>query len=186
MATFQSKQLAQKVVQKPRLAAIHYAKGFHIDGLLATVCDRLRAEGVVLGGLLQICEREDSKACRSDVHAVDLCTGETFNIWDDNEGPHRTCRLDESGLDAAAAAIDRAIAAKVDLLIVNRFGRAESQGRGLCDRFATAAAAGVACLTCVRESYVEPWNTFNGGMGYALSTDPDVIVRWAVSCKAQP
>ena len=48
----------------------------------------------------------------------------------------RGCRLDERGLLDAEPAIMAAIADRVDLLVINRFGRAESLGRGLLGCFA--------------------------------------------------
>ncbi|MEO1544248.1 MAG: DUF2478 domain-containing protein [Pseudomonadota bacterium] len=162
------------------LAAIHYAKGFHIDGLLADVCTELQVRGMRLGGLLQICETSGAvSTCRTLVHAVDLRTGQHFDIWDDHENAVGSCRLDEAGLDRAAAAIDTAISERVDLLIINRFGRAESRGRGMCPRFASAVEASIPVLTCVRPPYDQAWSTFHDAEAQQLSCDLEDILGWA-------
>jgi hypothetical protein len=86
--------------------------------------------------------------------------------------------LDERGLIAAAPAVDVAIAARVDLIIINRFGRAESRGAGLLPSLARAVAEGIPVLTAVREPYVDAWRQFHGGLATDLEPDIDAVVRW--------
>jgi hypothetical protein len=57
-----------------------------------------------------------------------------------------------------------AIAEGIDLLVINRFGRAESLGRGLLGCFTAAMEAGVRVLTAVRVPYVEAWAAYHGGL----------------------
>jgi hypothetical protein len=109
---------------------------FDIDRLLVQVCQRLALRGVRLGGLLQISTGAKG-GCASTVHVVDLRTNAAFNIWEDRACA-RGCRLDEGGLAAASLAIDKAIADRIDLVILNRFGRAESLGGGLLGSLTSA------------------------------------------------
>ena len=69
-----------------------------------------------------------------------------------------------------------AIDGHVDLLILNRFGRAESLGRGLLRCFAEAVDAGIPVLTSVREPYDIAWRDFHGGLGIDLAADFEAIV----------
>jgi hypothetical protein len=68
-----------------------------------------------------------------------------------------------------------AIGDRVDLLVINRFGKAESLGRGLLAVFTAAIEAGVPVLTAARHPYEQGWERFHGGMGHILHASPDAI-----------
>ena len=159
------------------LAAIHYPKSFHIDWLLSQACSGLSRTGLELGGLLQL-STGGAGGCATSVHAIDLRSGEAFDIWEDRGVCSQGCRLDEQGLVLASAAIERAIEDKVDLIIVNRFGRAESLGRGLLDHVISALDAHIPVLTAVREPYDEAWARFHGGLAADLANNYAAICGW--------
>ena len=163
----------------PPLAAIHYTRGFDIDRLLIEVCAELSVRDVRLGGLLQISTGERGGNCAASVHVVDLRTRRSFDIWQDRGPCARGCRLDESGLAEAEVALREAIADHVDLLVVNRYGRAESLGRGLRSSFDEALCAGVPVLTAVRSPYDDGWSAFTCGTSISLDSNKQDIVAWA-------
>jgi Protein of unknown function (DUF2478) len=167
------------------LAAIRYAHGFDVDRLLVTVCRRLSRDGVRLGGLLQISTGAKG-GCASSVHVVDLRTQAAFDIWEERGACAKGCRLDERGLAAATPVIDKAIVDGVDLIVINRFGRAESLGSGLLACFSSGLSAGVPVLTAVRAPYDVAWTTFHGGLGLELPDNDQAIVSWAHSVLACP
>jgi hypothetical protein len=74
-----------------------------------------------------------------------------------------------------------ALADGVDLLIINRFGRAESLGRGLLGGFSAAIEAGVAVLTAVRPPYDQAWYAFHGGCAHDLAPEMQEILDWALA-----
>jgi Protein of unknown function (DUF2478) len=170
-----------------RLAAIAYERGFDIDRLLVAACERLARRGVRLGGLLQISTAAKG-GCASTVHVVDLRTNTAFDIWEGRGACARGCRLDEGGLAAASQSIDKAIADRVDLVILNRFGRAESLGGGLLGSLASAVAAELPVLTAVRAPYDQAWAKFHGGLAKDLPADVVSITAWAhhVTADARP
>jgi hypothetical protein len=165
-------------LQPIRLAAIAYDRGFDIDCLLVTACKRLSRRGIRLGGLLQISTGAKG-GCASTVHVIDLRTNTAFDIWEERGQCARGCRLDEGGLAAASRALEEAIADRVDLVIVNRFGRAESLGRGLLSSFSSAVAVGLPVLTAVRAPYDAAWTQFHGGFGCALAPEIEAILGWS-------
>jgi hypothetical protein len=162
------------------LAAIQYQRGFDIDELLSRSCAQLRSVGVRIGGVLQQSSGEQGQ-CASLVHVVDLRSGRTFNIWEDRGACAVGCRLDERGLVDAEPALMAALADGVDVLIINRFGRAESLGRGLLGCFSAAIEAGVAVLTAVRQPYDQAWYAFHGGCAHDLAPEMQVIIDWALT-----
>lgn len=161
-----------------RIAAIHFQRDFHIDGLLADLCRRLAGDGLKMGGLLQQ-SSGGAQGYPSSLHLVDLRSRATFDIWEYRGAHAQGCRLDEAGLLDAAHIIDKAIDDRVDLLVINRFGSAESLGRGLLPYFASALEADIAVLTSVREPYVDAWRQFHGGIASEFGTDPAALLAWA-------
>lgn len=169
-----------------QLAAIHYSRGFDIDRLLLDVCAELTRAKARLGGLLQISTGVRGGNCADSVHLVDLRSGQEFDIWDDRGQCAKGCRLDESGLAEAECVLEIAVTDRVDLLLVNRFGRAESLGRGLRGSFEAAIAAGVPVLTAVRAPHDEAWRSFHGGLGQELVSDLESVVAWSMRMVARP
>jgi hypothetical protein len=166
------------------LAAIQYQRGFDIDELLFRSCAQLRSVGIRIGGVLQQSSGEQGQ-CASSVHVVDLRSGQTFNIWEDRGACAVGCRLDERGLVDAEPALMGALTQGVDVLIINRFGRAESLGRGLLGCFSAAIEAGVAVLTAVRPPYDQAWHEFHGGCAHDLSPEMHHIVEWVLAATAR-
>ena len=168
--------------QGPPLAAVIYQRDFDVDDLLLRACDELRSLGARLGGVIQR-SSGDRGHCASAVHVVDLCSGQAFDIWEARGACARGCRLNERGLVDAEAPIASAIAERVDLLVINRFGRAESLGRGLLGCFAAAIEVGVPVLTAVRAPYEDAWRGFHGGLARDLPPDRSRVIDWAMRAK---
>ena len=161
------------------LAAIGIPRDFPIDDLLLAACSELRRLGVRVGGVIQR-SSGDRGQCASSVHVVDLRSGDAFDIWEARGACAHGCRLDERGLVDAEATILAAIADGVDLIVINRFGRAESLGRGLIGCFTAALEAGIPVLTAVRAPYDEAWRNFHGGFGQELFAEASQVVGWAM------
>lgn len=164
-----------------QMAAIHYPRGFDIDRLLVDVCAELASSGLKIGGLLQLSTGERGGSCAATVNVVDLRTNKAFDIWQDRGPCARGCRLDEAGLMDAETVLRAAIDERVDILIVNRFGRAESLGRGLRGAFAHAIEAQIPVLTAVRAPYDAGWNDFHGGVAGHLDCNVSDVISWALS-----
>jgi uncharacterized protein len=90
--------------------------------------------------------------CAQSVLVAELRSGNIFDIWDRRGKGTRGCRLDENALQDADPVLRAAIADRVDLIIINRFGRAEGLGRGLINNFAVAIEVGIPVLTAVRSA----------------------------------
>lgn len=160
------------------LAAIRFAPEDEIDTLLADVAGTLRAEGWRVSGALQLRGKVRS-ACRcSDMDLRLLSDGRLFRISQPLGNGARGCRLDPGGLAACSAALEQEIAAGCDLLILNRFGKGESEGRGFRDLIGMAIAADIPVLTAVRETYAAEWRVFGRGVSIDLPPDRSAILAW--------
>lgn len=163
---------------EPKIAAIHYPRGFDIDRLLLTICNRLTPH-YRLGGLIQEIEGSQGGTCATSVRVFDLRTREEFNIWEDRGTCSSGCRMNERVLTEAGSVLDAAINDRVDLLIINRYGRAESEGRGLLSSFSRAAIIGIPVLTAVRPPYDQEWSRYHGGSAVDLPCEDLIICKWA-------
>lgn len=161
------------------LAAIHYERGGNVDALLLQTCDALRAQGLRPGGVIQR-SSGDFGDCATSVDVVDLRSAVAFGIWEARGVCASGCRLDERGLIDAEATIVASLGEGIDLLVINRFGRAESLGRGLTGCIAAAIEAGVPVLTAVRPPYDAAWRAFHGGLAEDLPADSRSVIGWAV------
>ena len=160
-----------------RLAAIGYEAGFPIDDLLRRVADRLRADQVALAGALQENIGGIPGQC-SAMTLVDLSSQRRFGISQDLGLQSEGCRLDPQGLSEVGALLDRPFDLRTELLLLNRFGKAEAEGRGLRSVFARAIDAGIPVLTAVRPPYREAWAQFHGGLAVDLPTDLERVLAW--------
>ncbi len=160
-----------------RLAAIRYEAGFRIDEFLARVAKQLRAEDIRLGGALQENAPGADGRC-AGMSLVDLATRTRFHISQDLGSQAEGCRLDTQGLAEFVVLFDRASQKNVELLILNRFGRAESEGGGLRPVFAHAVEAGIPVLIAVRAPYTNAWAQFHAHLASDLPTDLDTVLAW--------
>lgn len=163
-----------------RLAAVVYDAGFKIDDFLTRVADRLGADRINMAGVLQENAGDEAGVC-SAMTLVDLTSRGRFRISQDLGSQAEGCRLDAHGLAEIGALLDRPLGHDVDLLMLNRFGKAEAEGGGLRSAFVRAMEAGVPVLTAVRPPYIEAWSRFHGRLAVDLPSDFDAVLAW---CRA--
>jgi nucleoside-triphosphatase THEP1 len=131
-----------------KLAAIIYRPVDDVDGLLATFASDLICEGSRVGGVVQR-NTKGARGSRELMELIDLMTGESIRICQELGSGAGACKLDPAGLAEAATAVSRAVAANVDLVIVNKFSKQEAAGGGLRAEIAEAVMAGRPLLTAV-------------------------------------
>lgn len=68
-----------------------------------------------------------------------------------------------------------------DLVILYRFGRAESEGYGLRQVLEHAVSEDIPVLIGVREEFRDLWDQFHGGLGAALPPDLHSVLAWCKS-----
>lgn len=168
----------------PLLAAIHYEIGFDINQTMRDVVMHLRKDGFAVGGVIQETE-VDADSCFSSINIVDIRSGEAARITQEQGKESRGCKLDPRGLASISHCITDAIDAGVDLIVINKFGRAESEGGGLLSCIAAAISAGLPVLTTVRQPYRESWHAFHGGLATELLPSLQEIIKWCEVARTQ-
>lgn len=164
------------ITDSVRLAAVVYRTGFQIDDFLSRVADRLRADRVGVGGVLQENVR-GAEVC-STMTVVDLASRSRFQISQSLGSQAQGCRLDARGLADMAALLERTLTRDIEVLILNKFGRAEAEGGGLRSAFERAIEFGIPVVTAVRPPYTEAWSHFHGRLAVDLAPNLDVVLAW--------
>lgn|SRR6478735_935535 len=162
------------------LAAIPYASGSAIDAFMQGLAAQLRQRGLRLGGVVQ----HNDDACDDRCMAMsleDLGSGRRFPISQDLGAAAAGCHLDAAGLAAASAAFAGALAERVDLVIVNKFGKQEALGEGLRQEIADAVMAGLPVLIAVRHDFLPAWRDFAGDDWVELAADAVAVERWVAA-----
>ena len=147
------------------------------DELLRKLAERLRAEGLPLAGAVQVNEdRGPAYKCHMDLHI--LSGDDVVRISQDLGSLSRGCRLDPAGLERAVGLVGAALDGGARLLIVNKFGKQELDGRGFCPVIGEALAAGVPVLTAVNAGNLEGFEAWSGGMGERLDATSGALNAW--------
>lgn len=158
------------------------------DPVLATLAADLAGRGLRCCGTVQIntakdnCGRADAGPCDMDVRV--LPDGPVLRI-SQNLGPQsRGCRLDPAALETAVGLVAARLSSGADLLIVNKFGKHEAEGRGFRDVIAQAVAIGVPVLVGLNALNREAFEAFAGGMAIRLPCNPETLKEWVDSVTA--
>jgi hypothetical protein len=137
-----------------------------IDLLLAEVVDRLEAHGVALAGTVQTnIERADRPRCDMDLRL--LPDGPVVRISVDRGAEARGCRLDAGVLEQSVLWVSNTLDG-AEILVVNKFGRQESEGKGLAGAIADAIERGLPVLVGVSGLNLPAFLDFTGGIELEL------------------
>ncbi len=164
------------------IGAIKAARCADVEPLLAEIADELRASGHRLGGVLQADQtRPDRVKC--EMRLRDLASGRIVSVSEDRGNLARGCRLDRAALLEASGWIAEAIEHRVDLVVINKFGKAESEGGGMRGVIAMAIERGTPVLICANAEHHPRLMAFAGDYAEALTADRSSIMAWALSVR---
>jgi nucleoside-triphosphatase THEP1 len=149
------------------------------DLLLADFTAHLRATGRAVHGLIQL--RPPSG--KGGTVLLDLQTGERYPLFQDLGAGSQSCSVDTNILAAASRSLRRALDARADLAVVNRFGPLEAAGGGLLSEMLTLIAEGVPVLTIVRDDCLPAWRHVTGNRGAELPATRAALDSWFANLK---
>ena len=163
-----------------KLAAIKYdsSGGAVVDEVLADVARVLKSSGVTVAGAIQWNEPvPDRRRCRDDVRGS--CVRSRRILVSEDRGSHaRGCHLDTSALEEAAVLAASSIEPGVDLVVINRFGKQEAEGRGFRQAIEGAILLERPVLVGVSETNRGSWETFTGSEAEYLPCSIDAVLAW--------
>jgi hypothetical protein len=161
----------------PRMAALIFSDEQQPDIVLREFATRLMDQGHRVLGLVQK-GHCDGPATR-ELFATLLHTGGDVPLFQDLGSCAQGCKLDVNQLLCAGASISDALAQNgADVLIINRFGKLEKEGKGLLFLVEQALSADIPVLIAVPELHLGYWTEFSGGLGDQFACDSDAIARW--------
>ncbi|MEX0301615.1 MAG: DUF2478 domain-containing protein [Leisingera sp.] len=156
------------------------------DRLLSELAEKLQAKGIRLAGIVQTnVECYDKELCDMDVRV--LPAGETIRISQSLGAGARGCRLNPEALEQAVGQVSAALQSgeAPQLLIVNKFGKHEADGRGMRPVIGEALAQGIPVISGVNKMNVEPFQAFADGMAVSAGPDLDALIEWAEQAVAE-
>jgi len=152
------------------------------DRLIAGLAERLVAEGTRLVGAVQRnIERPGDARCD-----MELCGVGRAGLWRISQRLgtlSRGCRLDPQGLESAAGEIAAALAADAgaELLLINKFGKQEIDGRGFRPVIAAALLRDLPVLTAVNARNLPAFLAFAEGMAEPVAAEPEALRQWCLA-----
>jgi hypothetical protein len=164
------------------LAALVYEPHQDPDGLLREFASDLNARGYRAVGLVQL-----GHHCTDTpkLSAVLVHTGEELSLLQNLGSCAAGCRLDVGQLLDAGAQVASAIETGADLVIINRFGRQEREGKGLSFLVERALSADIPVVIAVPSHRFLDWIRFAEGMSVKLRCNGEALEAWwsAVSAR---
>lgn len=148
------------------------------DPVLARIAQDLGLRGLRLCGAVQVnTRRPGDRPC--DMDLILLPDGPAFRISQDRGAWARGCRLDAHALALAAARVAATLDPGADLLIINKFGKHEAEGRGFRDVIAAAVTLDIPVLVGLGPLNREAFDLFAGGTAVELPADVATLSAWA-------
>ncbi|CAN1529841.1 Protein of unknown function DUF2478 [Paracoccaceae bacterium] len=147
------------------------------DLILLKLAKVLATRGLRCCGTVQInSERVDTGACDMDVQV--LPDGPVLRISQDLGRSARGCRLDPAALEAAVALVSSSLVLGADVLIVNKFGKHEAEGRGFRAVIAEALSNGIPVIVGVNALNLPEFKEFSEGLGKGLPCEGAALEDW--------
>lgn len=159
------------------VAAIVYANEAYPDAFFRALVGRWRALGLSVAGVLQHQVFEDADR-RCDVLLEDLTSGHRTALFEDRGAGASGCRLDQAALAEATARVEGSLEQTPDILVLNKFGKAECEGGGLRDLIASSIDRRIPVIIGVPGHRLEAWRKFAGDFAIELSDDASEVERW--------
>lgn len=164
------------------LGYIHNAPRGSTNAILSDLADRMATAGQRVTGLVQ-CRAPQDGDHPCDMDLMCLPDGPRFGIAQQLGRGSRGCRMDLGSLESAAQAVAAEVEKGAGLLIINKFGAQEAQGRGFAPVIARALEKGIPVVTVVNPLNLDAFLRFAGGMEVSLPPDANRIMAWLADAR---
>jgi hypothetical protein len=150
------------------VAALVYDEGTYPDDIMKYLVGLCRMRGMRLAGVIQYRSRYPNYRC--DMVLEDLTTGRRTSIFAGRGRGAKGCQLDEYAMLQTVSEIELALKNSPELLVLNKFGKAEAEGMGLRDLIAQAICMGVPVIVGVPQRNLGAWREFAGEFSVELNS----------------
>lgn len=148
------------------------------DQVLAHLAKHLVEQGMRACGVVQInTDAEDcGHLCDMDVQV--LPDGPTIRISQSLGREAKGCRLDPAALEEAVAEVIKRLDDTIDVLILNKFGKHEADGRGFRNIIGEALSRNIPVITGVNALNLDAFQEFSGGYATAVAPTVEALSEW--------
>jgi len=155
------------------LAALVYDEHQEPDAVLRDFAADLNARGFRAVGMVQAGQCADSSLSAVLVHSGENCRWRRISI------PRRPAAGSISpGCRTRAQGLPTRLQPAPDLVIINRFGKRERDGKGLAYLIKRALDADIPVVIAVSAKSFADWIKFAGGMSVKLACDRSALEAW--------
>lgn len=155
------------------------------DLLLERIANSLQRRGLRVRGTVQVnSDQQCEGPCDMDVCV--LPDGPVIRISQSLGEGARGCRLNPEALENAVGLVSASLEQPTDVLIVNKFGKHEADGRGFRPVIAEAMSRGIPVVVGLNRLNNEAFEAFSGGLADNLPPDPVRIQEWILMNSAHP
>jgi nucleoside-triphosphatase THEP1 len=155
------------------IAALVYGEDQDPDAILSDFAAGLRARGYRAVGMVQTGQCADAS-----LSAVLLHNGEVLSLAQDYDPAAPGCRLDIERLHHAGKRIADALEQGADIVVINRFGKRERDGKGLGYLIDRAFEADLPVVIAVSRKHFAEWVKFTEGMTVKVACDQHALDVW--------
>jgi nucleoside-triphosphatase THEP1 len=157
-------------------AAAVYKPGIGDRTALLKFVEKQKSLNTRVGGILQEA-LFNSTGEIAGLNAIDVSTNRRIPITrpvnNDDE-----CGLDVSALAETTGIISKAISDAVDLMVVEKFGEQEQNGKGLIDEILRTIVEGIPLLISIPEAALPIWQERSGELGSVLPFSEEAFQQW--------
>jgi len=160
------------------LAVVDASQTDRCDSILASVASKLLDDGLRISGALRNVPSERlPAACETTLKVIP--DGPDIRITQDLGRGSIACRMDAGAIESVVGlATARFYSEDPDLVILNKFGLSEAEGRGFRSLICLALQNQVPVLTAVGNTHRVAFDHFAEGMATILAPDESEIVAW--------
>lgn len=154
------------------------------DLLMFNLAQMLEQKGWRTCGTVQInTETKDRHPCDMDVKV--LPDGPVLRISQNLGRASKGCRLDVSALETAVGLVEAGLDLDADVVIINKFGKHEAEGRGFRNIIAKAISTGVPVVVGLNSLNEDAFHDFTGGYGVKLKPYAREIQEWLTAARTR-
>lgn len=147
-----------------------------IDDCIARIVERVSERGWRVAGTVRAAPvAAGDHPCDMDVQV--LPDGPVFRISQALGTGSKGCRLDGGAIEDIALAVEERLE-NADLLVLNKFGKQEAQGRGLRRAIERAIEIDLPVIVGVNGLNLPDFMAFTDGLAVQLQPAPDAAATW--------
>ncbi len=159
------------------IAAVMSDPSHSAGAVLTEVALRLQDEGCRTSGAIQIdVDNVDRAHCQMTLSV--LPDGPEIPISQTLGKQAKGCRLDHEALEDVVSLVESSIDESTQILIINKFGKRESEGAGFRQTIARAISLDIPVLVGIGETELSAFESFVGDGDHVLPARVDDVLMW--------